>query len=212
MKVDTNVIDNCLKAINKAKKLKHLNMFITDTHDLALKQAEKSHERIVKQSNLFIKFNIFYKLLLNMIHFKDKPQSKVDGKIVSIKDNFSTESILTTCGSKMLENYIPPYNATVVEKILNAGSVLIGKTNLDEFGMGSVSSSYFGTVKNPFNIIKNKNIDQNTNDFYVSGGSSGGSAASVTSGVADLYDIILFPNKLIINEKGNAFFNNIQSF
>ena len=52
MKID-NVIENCLKAINKAKRLKNLNMFVTDTHDLALKQAEKSHERIVKQSNLF---------------------------------------------------------------------------------------------------------------------------------------------------------------
>ena len=108
-------------------------------------------------------------IITKLNSFIDKPLSKIDGKIVSVKDNFSTESILTTCGSKMLENYIPPYNATVVEKILNAGSPLIGKTNLDEFGMGTVSSSYFGTVKNPFNIIKNKNFDQDNNDFYVSG-------------------------------------------
>ena len=86
----------------------------------------------------------------------------------------------------MLSTYVPPYNATVVERILNAGSVLIGKTNLDEFGMGSVSSSYFGTVKNPFNILRNKNVDDDSKDFYVSGGSSGGSAASVSTGVAAL--------------------------
>jgi aspartyl-tRNA(Asn)/glutamyl-tRNA(Gln) amidotransferase subunit A len=86
----------------------------------------------------------------------------------------------------MLENYIPPYNATVVERILKAGSVMLGKTNLDEFGMGSVSSSYFGTVKNPYNLIRNKRVDAESNDFFTSGGSSGGSAASVTSGLASL--------------------------
>ena len=113
--------------------------------------------------------------------------SKIDGKVFTIKDNFSTESILTTCGSKMLANYIPPFNATVVERILGAGSILIGKTNLDEFGMGTVSSSHVWTVKNPFNLIRNKNINElNSNDFYVSGGSSGGSAASVASDIASL--------------------------
>lgn len=83
----------------------------------------------------------------------------------------------------MLETYVPPFNATVADKLLQSGSILIGKTNLDEFGMGSVSSSYFGTVKNPYNLL-DKNFDEN--DFYISGGSSGGSAGSVSSGMVDL--------------------------
>jgi aspartyl-tRNA(Asn)/glutamyl-tRNA(Gln) amidotransferase subunit A len=113
--------------------------------------------------------------------------SKIDGFVFSVKDNFSTESILTTCGSKMLENYLPPFNATIVERLFKAGSVLIGKTNLDEFGMGTVSSSKFGTVKNPYNIIRNKDITNlDSNDFYVSGGSSGGSAACVAAGITPL--------------------------
>ena len=86
----------------------------------------------------------------------------------------------------MLEHYIPPYNATVVEKLLDAGSILLGKTNLDEFGMGSTSSSYFGTVKNPYNLIRNKSFGPDSSDFFISGGSSGGSAASVTTGLASL--------------------------
>lgn len=85
----------------------------------------------------------------------------------------------------MLANYTPSFNATVVDKILKSGSVLIGKTNLDEFGMGSVSSSYYGTVKNPYNILRD-DFEEDSNDFYISGGSSGGSAASVSSGIADL--------------------------
>lgn len=86
----------------------------------------------------------------------------------------------------MLENYVPPYNATVVERLSQAGSIMLGKTNLDEFGMGTVSNSYYGTVKNPYNVVKNKPWDKEGNDFYISGGSSGGSAASVSSGIADL--------------------------
>lgn len=93
---------------------------------------------------------------------------------------------MTTCGSKMLENYIPPFNATVVQKILDSGAIMLGKTNMDEFGMGSVSSSYYGTVKNPWNLVKNKILNDDSKDFYISGGSSGGSAATVATGVASL--------------------------
>ncbi len=74
----------------------------------------------------------------------------------------------------MLETYKPPFDATVVEKLSNAGVIMLGKTNMDEFGMGSVSTSYFGTVKNPWNLLMNKDINSETNDFYISGGSSGG--------------------------------------
>ena len=87
----------------------------------------------------------------------------------------------------MLLNYVPSYNATVVEKLFIAGGILIGKTNLDEFGMGSVSSSTFGTTKNPVSHLIKTNSYGKSNDFYISGGSSGGSAASIAAGLADLY-------------------------
>ena len=86
------------------------------------------------------------------------------------KDIFCTKDILTTCGSRMLHNFVSPYNATVVERFIDAGTVLLGKTNMDEFAMGSSNeTSFFGDVKNPWNTE------------YVPGGSSGGSAAAVAA-------------------------------
>ena len=99
----------------------------------------------------------------------------LDGHSVAVKDNISTEGVLTTCASKMLADYVPPYSATVVDRILNAGGTIIGKTNMDEFGMGSTTeTSAYGPTENP------------TAPGRVPGGSSGGSAAAVAAGEADL--------------------------
>ncbi len=97
------------------------------------------------------------------------------GKTVAIKDNISTEGVPTTCGSAMLEGYVPPYDATVVSRVKEAGGTIPGKTNMDEFGMGTTNeTSAFGSVENP------------AAEGHVPGGSSGGSAAVVAAGDADM--------------------------
>lgn len=140
----------CLGAIKKNDK--KVKAFITVTEDIALKQAEEADKEIEKEG---------------AVVFERRP---LLGIPYACKDNFSTKGILTTASSNVLNNYIPPYESTVTQKLMDAGAVLLGKTNMDAFAHGSsTETSDFFPTRNPWNTKR------------MPGGSSGGSAAAVAS-------------------------------
>ena len=135
-------IDLVEEAFENIEAHKEYNAYITLNKEEAIKQAKELENREVD--------NLLF------------------GLPIAIKDNIVTKDLRTTCASKMLENFLPIYDATVVEKLKEKHMIIIGKTNMDEFAMGSSSrTSYFGAPKNPWNIHK------------ISGGSSGGSATTI---------------------------------
>ena len=138
--------------MDRMQKFKDLNAFITELGERAVLQATNA-DKIIKQKN----------------------HGPLTGIPLAHKDIFCMYGVKTSCGSKMLDNFYAPYDATVVQKLDEAGCVVIGRTNMDEFAMGSSNeTSYYGPVKNPWNIE------------YVTGGSSGGSAAAVAARLAPL--------------------------
>ncbi len=127
-----------------------LNSFISVTEEQALAGAKNADEQIAAGTS-----------------------GTLTGIPIAYKDLFCTDGVRTSCASKMLDNFIAPYNATVVEKLTEAGMPMLGKTNMDEFAMGSSNeNSYYGAVKNPWDLSR------------VPGGSSGGSAAAVCAKLA----------------------------
>ncbi|MFL2712526.1 MAG: Asp-tRNA(Asn)/Glu-tRNA(Gln) amidotransferase subunit GatA [Gammaproteobacteria bacterium] len=137
------LVQEVYKLINENS---YLNAFITLNEDSSLKKAE---------------------------NFDNNPSdSSLAGIPIAQKDLFCTKNLRTTCGSKILDNFIPPYSATVIDNLEKAGCISIGKTNMDEFAMGSSNeTSYFGNVHNPWG------------ENLVPGGSSGGSASAIAAGI-----------------------------
>ena len=160
----TNIIDlNLNELVEKIKKKEISSSEATKTF---IDRSDKS-----KKLNTYITDN-FEKALKKAKNFDAKPDfnKKLSGIPLAVKDLFCTKGIRTTAGSKILENFIPSYESTVTNNIINEGAIIIGKLNCDEFAMGSSNeTSYFGNVQNP--------ISQN----LVPGGSSGGSAAALAA-------------------------------
>ncbi len=155
LKGDFSAVELTQAHLNKiAETNPELNSFILVTSELALGQAKRADEKIAKK--------------------KDKSHI-LTGIPVAIKDQLVIENVETTCGSKILKGFIPPYTCTAVQKLMDAGAIILGKTNQDEFAMGSSGeSSAYGVTKNPINTD------------YVPGGSSSGSAVAVAAYQAPL--------------------------
>ena len=157
-----------LTAVSLGKKIKEKEISVREALDAVFAQIDQTEGRY--HAYVTLDKEGAYKQA-------DAVQEKIDkgeltgalaGVPVAIKDNMCTKGLLTTCSSKILENYVPTYTASAVQNLTDAGCVIIGKTNMDEFAMGSTTeTSYYGVTRNPHN------------PDHVPGGSSGGSAAAV---------------------------------
>ena len=148
---EIKAVDVCSTALERLERFKNLNAFITVIGDAALARAEKIDQAAARGAQL----------------------PPLAGTIVAVKDNMVMRGVRTTAGSQILFNYKPPYTATALQRLEDAGAIIIGKTNQDEFAMGSsTENSAFGPARNPWDIER------------VPGGSSGGSAVAVAAGIA----------------------------
>lgn len=160
-----------LTAVELGKKIRNKEVTVVEAVNAAFNQIEKVEDNINSYVNVIDKEVVLKKA--------ETIQKRIDngtlagplaGVPVAIKDNMCTEGTLTTCSSKILNNFIPTYTATAVKNLEEAGAVIIGKTNMDEFAMGSTTeTSAFGETKNPWNVE------------HVPGGSSGGSCTAVSA-------------------------------
>jgi aspartyl-tRNA(Asn)/glutamyl-tRNA(Gln) amidotransferase subunit A len=145
-----SAVELCETALGQIRRLQELNAFITVADESALARAAE----------------------IDRAAERGEPVGPLAGATVAVKDNMVMRGVRTTAGSRILFNYIPPYTATAVQRLESAGAIIIGKTNCDEFAMGSSNeNSAYGPVKNPWDPAR------------VPGGSSGGSAVAVASGM-----------------------------
>ena len=165
-----------LSALELAHKIKQKELTVADA-------VRAVYQRIEEQEDLLHCY-ITIRDLSELLTEADRIQKRIDngeltgplaGVPIAVKDNICTQGIRTTCASRILEDFVPPYSATVIERLQAAGLIIIGKTNMDEFGMGSTTeSSAYGITRNPHN------------NAHIPGGSSGGSCAAVAAGEAFL--------------------------
>jgi aspartyl-tRNA(Asn)/glutamyl-tRNA(Gln) amidotransferase subunit A len=146
---ERSAVEITQEALNRIQELEpKLHSFLTVTTEQALKQARAVDAKIAAGEEIGL----------------------LAGIPIGIKDNLCTKGIVTTCASRILENFVPPYESTVTQKLADAGGVMVGKTNLDEFAMGSsTENSAYQVTANPWDLSR------------VPGGSSGGSAAAVAA-------------------------------
>ena len=150
VKKERSAVEITTEVLQQIERLEpKLHSFLHITADLALNQAKQVDEKLAAGEKIGI----------------------LEGIAIAVKDNMCTAGIPTTCGSRILENFVPPYESTVTQKLMDKGAVIVGKTNLDEFAMGSsTENSGYQVTANPWDVSR------------VPGGSSGGSAAAVAAG------------------------------
>ena len=156
------------------KTIKQLGEMLNNKEISHVELIQETFSLITKNNHLnaFVTLNEQESLKKAGILDKSPSTSSLAGIPIAQKDLFCTKDLRTTCGSNMLSNFIPPYSATVIENLENAGCISVGKTNMDEFAMGSSNeTSFYGNVQNPWGLN------------LVPGGSSGGSAAAVAAGI-----------------------------
>ncbi|MBL3284892.1 Aspartyl/glutamyl-tRNA(Asn/Gln) amidotransferase subunit A [Rickettsiales endosymbiont of Paramecium tredecaurelia] len=141
--------------IENIERFSELNAYVTTTFELALSHAKAAEANYLKKRN--------------------KP---LEGIPIGVKDLYCTRGILTTCSSKILHNFVPQYESTVTQRVFDSGAIMLGKTNMDEFAMGSTTTnSFFGATINPWKA-------EGSVEQLVAGGSSGGSSAAVSAFLA----------------------------